>query len=117
MYEKLLQTNQVNRLDIIYLVGLHCTKSKKFKAQLQAEHASKRGMLLDYITKMTNEQTCKELAFSVLFAVLNGEKGLLDVGKEIVKQEDFAYKLLTKGFECKLFRMDGSSKAAIVDIN
>lgn len=55
MYEKLLQTNQVNRLDIIYLVGLHCTKSKKFKAQLQAEHASKKGMLLDYITKMTNE--------------------------------------------------------------
>ena len=25
--------------------------------------------------------------------------------------------MLTKGFQCKLFRMDGSSKSAIVDIN
>lgn len=53
MYEKLLQNNQVNRLDIVYLIGLHCTKSRKFKAQLQAEHQSKKGFLLDYIQKMT----------------------------------------------------------------
>jgi hypothetical protein len=34
-----------------------------------------------------------------------------------VKEEDFAYKMLTKGFQCKLFRIDGSSKNAIVDID
>lgn len=81
MYEKLLQNNQVNRLDIVYLIGLHCTKSRKFKAQLQAEHQSKKGFLLDYIQKMTQQEANKELAYSALFAILNGEKGLLDVGK------------------------------------
>jgi coenzyme F420-reducing hydrogenase beta subunit len=34
MYDKLLQINQNNRNDIIYLIGLHCTKSKKFQNQI-----------------------------------------------------------------------------------
>lgn len=42
---------------------------------------------------------------------------MIDVSSDIVKEEDFAYKMLTKGFECKLYRIDGSYKSAIIDIN
>jgi hypothetical protein len=39
------------------------------------------------------------------------------VGSEVVKEEDSAYKIMLKGIQCKLFRMDGSSKSAIIDID
>lgn len=52
-----------------------------------------------------------------MFTVLNKGRKLVDVGPEIAKEEDFAYRTLSKGFQCKLFRMDGSSKNAVVDIN
>ncbi len=42
MYERLLATNQANKLDIVYLMGLHCTKSRKFKELLLADHAAKK---------------------------------------------------------------------------
>lgn len=56
MYEKLLQNNQANKLDIIYLIGIHCTKSRKFKKQLLLDHIKKKGNTLEYIHKMLQEE-------------------------------------------------------------
>lgn len=56
MYEKLLQNNQANRLDIIYLIGIHCTKSRKFKKQLLVDHLKKKGNTLEYIHKMLQDE-------------------------------------------------------------
>jgi hypothetical protein len=53
MYERLLATNQANRLDIIYLIGLHCTKSKKFKQLLLSDHTSKKTNTLEYVQKLS----------------------------------------------------------------
>lgn len=57
MYEKLLLNNQANKNDIVYLIGLHCTKSSKFKKQLLADCGAKKTNLVDYILKMANEDT------------------------------------------------------------
>lgn len=81
MYEKLLQNNQGNRLDIIYLIGIHCTKSRKFKKQLLTDHLKKKGNTLEYVHKMLQDEQTKELASSVLFTILNKDRMLIDVGK------------------------------------
>lgn len=38
MYEQLLNMNQQNFVDVLYLVGLHCMKSPKFKKNLKLLH-------------------------------------------------------------------------------
>lgn len=35
-------TNQTNKIDIIYLLGLHCTKSRKFKKLFLIDHNNKK---------------------------------------------------------------------------
>lgn len=79
MYNKLLMNNQANRNDIIYLIGLHCTKSKKFKQQLLLEHQTKKTNILDYIQKMAQAEENKELPYSILFAIFNGNRSLFDL--------------------------------------
>jgi|JI10StandDraft_1071094.scaffolds.fasta_scaffold1488648_1 hypothetical protein len=46
MYEKLMLANQANKIDIIYLLGLHCTKSRKFKKIFIADIISKKTNIL-----------------------------------------------------------------------
>lgn len=80
MYDKLLTNNQANRVDIAYLIGLHCTKSKKFKRQLVLDHCDKKTKTIEQILSMAKDETSKELVFSVMFTIMNKDRLLVDVG-------------------------------------
>jgi coenzyme F420-reducing hydrogenase beta subunit len=55
MYDKLLITNQNNKNDILYLIGLHCTKSKKFQNQMLTEYQNKKNNIIETIYKLSYE--------------------------------------------------------------
>jgi hypothetical protein len=59
----------------------------------------------------------KELGLSVLFAVYNTNCPLRAEEDKTMKEVDISFKTLAKGIECRLFRADGSSKNAIVDVD
>ena len=42
---------------------------------------------------------------------------LINIQNSSFSDENAAYQLLLKGFKCKLFRIDGTSKNAVIDIN
>lgn len=71
MYEKLLQNNQISQIDVVYLLGLHCTKSKKLKKKLLSDFLDKKTNLIQELHKIGMQEHMKELISSVLFAILN----------------------------------------------
>ena len=69
MYEKLLHSpyGQV----ICFIIGLHCTKSRKFKSLVWEAHERKTTEIVNIIQQMAFQEESKEVATSSLFAILN----------------------------------------------
>ena len=117
-YEKIYNKFDENRIDILYLVALHSMKSRKFKNNLIYQHQNTKTQLINQMSAVTLHDNYKDFGYAALFAVLNHEKKIFPPhGSQIGKDEDQAMKVLKKGFKGKLYRADGSSKQAIIDMN
>ena len=53
MYEKLLNTHEDNKTDVLYIIGLHCSKSVKFKKQLKNLHEKNQCDLLNIVFRFS----------------------------------------------------------------
>lgn len=51
-----------------------------------------------------------------MFCIMNNTPLLPKVGHDILEEEEIAFKFLSKGIKCKLYRNDGSCKPAIIDL-
>ena len=70
MYDKLLSPTTYNE-NVIFTLGVHCIKSKKFKTKLIADHEHKTSNVINTMHKFLELETTRDLAAGVLFAILN----------------------------------------------
>ena len=116
MYDKLLSPTTYND-NVIFTLGIHCIKSKKFKAKLIVDHEHKTSNVINTMHKLLELEATRDLATAVLFAILNRESHLLPLAYRSPAEEEKAFKTMRKGFRCKLYRVDGSYKSAKIDID
>ena len=77
-----------------------------------------KTQLINHMHSVSLQDNYREFGHAAMFAVLNHERRTFPPhGSQIGKDEDQAMKILRKGFKGKLFRADGSSKQAIIDMN
>ena len=76
MYEKLIQGLEAYKQDLIYLLALHCTKSRKFKASLIHLHQNKKTGLINLVHGMSLHEQTRELGSAAFFAALNNRQKL-----------------------------------------
>ena len=122
MYSQLLPKYPV---DMLYLLGSHCLRSKKLRELLRKKENSKVVNLInseDFITLCGQNysdgavmDSIKAMIPEVSFIIFNDPEPL--VSNQNNEAEEKAFHILKKGIKCKLFRLDGSSKKAIIDMN
>ena len=70
--------------------------------------------VLDFVRQISEDSKVADLCREIYFLVHNPFAALAEIQGEGLEHH---YNLLKAGFKCNLFRMDGSSKRAVVDIN
>lgn len=80
-YSKLL-SDPIIKNDVLYLLALHSAKSKKFKKSLNNSEKNKITHIVEDILKVNAQDDHTRIFMSsVIFAVINKERYLLDIGK------------------------------------
>ena len=77
------------------------------------KNKDKDNKVLECIKKFGEEEKYKEICKSLIFTILNPQMILF---VDDSSQNKF-YEVLRKGLTCKLYRIDGSSKKAVLDMD
>lgn len=109
MYEKLLTSNELKE-EGLFLLAYHLLRSYKLRQVLQR----RTDHVLDFVKQISEDSKVADLCREIYFLVHNPYATLAEIQGEGLEHH---YNLLKAGFKCNLFRMDGSSKRAVVDIN